>query len=690
MPPTVSSPTSGSPASAASERPSVVARPSADDLGVPRPSSSLSDGRLDSREGGGHVAFGKYRLHFRIARGGMGEVYRASLVGELGFEKPLVIKTILPELAAQPRFIEMFAAEAKTAVALSHGNIVPIYELGRAEDTFYIVMGYVDGPSVAELLAAHRRRGHPPPLAVALSIVRGVLSGLAYAHTEEPGRPAVVHRDVTPRNVMVDRSGQVRIVDFGIASPVSATAAVRAGSTGYVAPEQARGLAVDPRADVFSTGCLLYELLTLERAFPHEGVWIPPDFARLPATLREPLERALDLDLAKRPADASGFLTALGEAIKSHAATFSEADLAAHLRTLQPDGRWAPLAVEPSQDGVTPTTAVRPTTMTFATRLTSVTAASPTDDQPTEGSTAARSPDDATAARDPDDPATTRSPDDATATGGLTEATAARSLEGGTRPASEPTATVAPPAPGRRGLVAALAVAAASLVALWLWSTGSSAPPREARATAGGEGPAAVGPSIDAAPNASPPDADPTLTPGGTTHGDSTGGLGPATSSEPEPTRETAETMPPPALVLHVEPEGATVRIGTQRFEGRSPFVLPLPTHGVLEALVEHPGHTPQTVELHAGKGGERSIVLRPVVPQRRGSLQVLAPSVSWAEVTVDGRRLGVTPTRKLELTAGDHRVVVRCVPDVCPEPRILLRRTVQIEPGQTLRLTAG
>src|SRR5690606_12993889 len=135
---------------------------------------------------------------------------------------------------------------------------------GRAEDTLYIVMGYVDGPSVAQLLATHRRRGHPPPLAVALSIVRGVLAGLAYAHTEEPGRPAVVHRDITPRNVMVDRSGQVRIVDFGIALPAHAAAGVRAGSTGYVAPEQVRAEAVDPRADVFSTACLLYELLTLE------------------------------------------------------------------------------------------------------------------------------------------------------------------------------------------------------------------------------------------------------------------------------------------------------------------------------------------------------------------------------------------------------------------------------------------
>jgi serine/threonine-protein kinase len=579
----------------------------------------------------------------------MGEVYRASLVGELGFEKPLVIKTILPELAAKPRFIEMFAAEAKTAVALSHGNIVPIYELGRAEDTFYIVMGYVDGPSVAQLLAAHRRCGHPPPLAVALSIVRGVLAGLAYAHTEEPGRPAVVHRDITPRNIMVDRSGQVRIVDFGIASPVRATAAVRAGSTGYVAPEQARAEAVDPRADVFSTACLLYELLTLERAFPHEGVWVAPDLAPLPEALRAPVGRALALDPAERPANASAFLSALGEAITRHAATFSETDLAAHLRTLCPDGRWTPSASEPEVEGVTPTTAVRPTTMTFATRLTSVTASS---EEPS-----------------PEPPMPL---DDAAATDGS---------EAGTRPASDRSVTV--PRPPRRVLVTALAVAAAGVAGLWLLSSTAPTPearPADARPSAHPESHGSAGVTIGGG----------VVEPAHPTEADRSPARSTETSPSPAPGDDdgAAEVPSPPALVLHVEPEGASVRIGTQRFEGRSPFVLPLPTHGVLEALVEHPGHEPATIELRAGEAGEHTVVLRPSSPQGRGSLQVLAPAVSWAEVTVDGRRFGVTPTRKLELSAGDHRVVVRCVPDVCPEPRILLRRTVEIEPGQTLRLT--
>ena len=237
--------------------------------------------------------FGKYRLTRRLARGGMGEVYLARLVGELGFERQLVIKTILPELAEKPRFIEMFAAEAKTAVALSHGNIVPAYELGRAADTFYIAMGYVDGPSVAQLLEVAQLKHLDPDIPAGLHVMRGVLAGLSYAHREEPGRQAVVHRDITPRNVLIDRSGQVRIVDFGIAAPARRQVGVRAGSIGYMSPEQARGDAADPRADVFSAGCLLYELCTHQRAFPKEGVWSLPAFDDVPEEVRGPLERAL-------------------------------------------------------------------------------------------------------------------------------------------------------------------------------------------------------------------------------------------------------------------------------------------------------------------------------------------------------------------------------------------------------------
>jgi serine/threonine-protein kinase len=335
---------------------------------------SPEDSRADLLLSGESVAFGKYWLTRLIARGGMGEVYLARLVGELGFEKRLVIKTILPHLAAKPRFVELFAAEAKTAVALSHGNIVPIYELGRTGDTFYIVMGHVDGPSVATLLDAYRREQRVPELAVALHIVRGVLTGLAYAHTPELGRGAVVHRDITPRNVLVDRSGQVRIVDFGIAAPADVEVDVRAGSTGYAAPEQIRSGTVDPRADVFSAAALLYELVTLDRAFPKDGVWAPPDYDVLPDVLRDPIASSLSTDPDKRPDDAGALLDRLAPAFARWAATFGDAQMSAHLRDLFPSGWDEPS--RPAAAGEVPPRAPsrkRPDTQTFATRLTLVT-----------------------------------------------------------------------------------------------------------------------------------------------------------------------------------------------------------------------------------------------------------------------------------------------------------------------------
>ncbi|MEM9460360.1 MAG: protein kinase [Myxococcota bacterium] len=605
MPATVSSPTSG---------------------------SSSVDPAERAGDGTAPVAFGKYRLHHLIARGGMGEVYHASLVGEFGFEKPLVIKTILPEFAAQPRFIELFAAEAKTAVALTHGNIVPIYELGRAEDTFYIVMGYVDGPSVSQLLATHRRRGHPPPLAVALSIVRGVLTGLAYAHTEEPGRPAVVHRDITPRNVMVDRSGQVRIVDFGIAAQARAHPGIRAGSIGYVSPEQARAEAVDPRADVFSTACLLYELLTLARAFPSEGIWSTPDMRGVPEALQKPLLRAMALDPADRPAHASALLQSLGPAITQHAATFTETDLAAHLRVLYPDGRWnRPRGVG---DEPTPATRVHPTTMTFATRPIPI-----SGELPPEHGESAHAEADGSASEDPGPP--------------------------NTSPALRPGTTKPGSTPRRRILVIGLLLTAAATAGLWLGLRSLDQAPS---------------PSIEGDDVTAPAAPDPSDESGSPTSA--------AHDEDPAPTPDLPADTAPPAMLLHVEPPGATVRIGNQRFEGSSPFTLPLPTRGSLMATVEHPGYQSQDVELRAGQPGEHTLSLRPV-SKGRGHLQVLAPGVSWAEVTVDGRRRGITPLRKVDLSAGSHRLIVKCIPDVCPEPKVLLRKTIEITAGELLRVSA-
>jgi eukaryotic-like serine/threonine-protein kinase len=207
--------------------------------------------------------FGKYFLCEKLASGGMAEIYLAKLLGPGGFEKLLVIKQISPELGRERSFVDLFVAEAKTLVSLSHGNIVPVYELGVVDDTYFIAMEYVDGPTLSELLRKLDKRGQvlDPPMAA--YVAGELLKGLDYAHRKADG---VIHRDLSPRNVLVSRDGEVKLVDFGLA--IAAGSAMRgrqgrpAGSFPYMSPEQVRQEALDARSDLFSAGVLLWEMLT--------------------------------------------------------------------------------------------------------------------------------------------------------------------------------------------------------------------------------------------------------------------------------------------------------------------------------------------------------------------------------------------------------------------------------------------
>lgn len=615
--------------------------------------------------------FGKYRLHRRIARGGMGEVYLARLVGELGFERDLVIKTILPELAAKPRFIEMFAAEAKTAVALSHGNIVPAYELGRTADTFYIAMGYVDGPSVAQLLEATEAQGKPPNIAAGLHVIRGVLAGLSYAHREEPGRPAVVHRDITPRNVLIDRSGQVRIVDFGIAAPARRQVGVRAGSIGYMAPEQARGDAADPRADVFSSGCLLYELCTHTRAFPKEGVWLTPDLSQVPGDVRDPLERALAIDPDARFKDASEMNAALRASFANHAGTFDDAALARTISKLFPKGWRRGEETRNGDSGEGPV--LDGPNETYATRLTAVTGINPASRPPADptetpamGQLPVDLPEDDNGPDDngPDDNEDKpRAAPTASATGTELEASAEASEEnkGGIRVSS---------------LAMILGALAIGLAAFAIGRTDA----RSSDAQAVAERVPDPGPDAAAA-------IAPTTSP---------------TASQPLPSVEPIPSNPstPPRVPnveqhLRVSPEAAVVEVDGERLPGTSPYVLSIPPDGPLEVRVSARGHTPQTLTLSAEDLSDPSKPMNvtleavPVKVRDPGGLRVLAPTVAWAEVLVDGKKVGSTPTRRISVPSGRHKVEVRCVPDVCAPARTLYRQTVTIEPGKTSRVDA-
>jgi eukaryotic-like serine/threonine-protein kinase len=220
--------------------------------------------------------FGRYRLIRRIGKGGMAEAFLAVLEGAKGFRRKCVVKRIRPDKAASTNFTQMFADEARITAALHHPNIVQVYEFGEVGNLFFLTMEYLDGRTLAALLDGLHARGLLMPINMAAHISRQVARGLHYAHnlTDDFGVAlGVIHRDVSPTNVMLLRTGEVKILDFGVAK---AERALKQGATvvgkvkgklSYMAPEQHSGKAVDQRADVFALGVMLWEMLTGELLF---------------------------------------------------------------------------------------------------------------------------------------------------------------------------------------------------------------------------------------------------------------------------------------------------------------------------------------------------------------------------------------------------------------------------------------
>jgi hypothetical protein len=269
------------------------------------------------------TTFGKYFLTEKLAIGGMAEIYLAKIVGPGGFEKPVVIKQIHPSLSGQRHFVDLFVAEAKTLVTLAHGNIVPVYELGVIDDTYFIAMEYIDGPTLYRFTEALARRGDRLPPAAAAWIAARILEGLDYAHRKGEG---VIHRDLSPRNVMLSRDGEVKLVDFGIAVPLGAAddgdaQSAPTGSFPYMSPEQVRREPLSGQTDLFSVGVLFWEMLAGKRLFARPdpdatlaavtGADIPPPSSvapGVPARLDEIALRALQRDQAARWASAGEML----------------------------------------------------------------------------------------------------------------------------------------------------------------------------------------------------------------------------------------------------------------------------------------------------------------------------------------------------------------------------------------------
>ncbi len=222
--------------------------------------------------------FGQYVLEEHIATGGMAEVYQARMMGMEGFQKTVAIKRILPHLTDNDEFVTMFIDEAKLAAQLNHNNIIHIYDLGKIDRSYYIAMEYIEGRDLRSILRLCRDREVVPPVALALYVATLLASALDYAHKKrdfEDRDLGLVHRDVSPQNVLISNDGAIKLCDFGIAKAASKASHTRAGALKgklqYMSPEQAWGKDIDHRSDIFSLGLVLYEMLTGEKAFTGES-----------------------------------------------------------------------------------------------------------------------------------------------------------------------------------------------------------------------------------------------------------------------------------------------------------------------------------------------------------------------------------------------------------------------------------
>ncbi len=316
------------------------------------PSSPPEDpGRLPRK-------LGDYLLFEPIGKGGMAEIFLAVTRTELGGRRLCVVKRILPTLAAQQQFAEMLIFEAKLAARLDHANVVRVTDLGRADGELFIAMEYVEGFDLNDLLKRCTRERVALPREFALGIVCAVLRGLDYAHrrTSEAGLPlGIVHRDVSPSNVLLSFEGEVKLCDFGIAHAnqlASGEAAARVheealqGKAGYMSPEHARGESLDARADVFAAGILLWELLSGKRMYKKDGAAslldqaraaeIPPLSARGvqgEERLHAIVRRALAPNREDRYPSAAAFLRDLEEHMSAEGLTLSSIKLGTWLES---------------------------------------------------------------------------------------------------------------------------------------------------------------------------------------------------------------------------------------------------------------------------------------------------------------------------------------------------------------------
>ncbi len=296
---------------------------------------------------------GKYILLDKLAVGGMAELYRALITGVQGFEKLIAIKKILPHLATEEELITSFIDEAKLAALLHHQNIVQIYDFGSLDESYFIAMEYLFGKDCRIITNKAKEKKLPIELEYALFIVSRICAGLDYAHNlkDFQGKPLnIIHRDISPPNILITFEGDVKIVDFGIAKAASQNTMTQMGmikgKVAYMSPEQAAGKKIDNRSDIFSCGIILYELVTGSKMFSGDTLHIlskvrnaefdkPEETQKgLPDKLLKIIYKALEKDPERRFQSCSDMLTDIEECLYGNGMRPTVQGLAKYLKTL--------------------------------------------------------------------------------------------------------------------------------------------------------------------------------------------------------------------------------------------------------------------------------------------------------------------------------------------------------------------
>ena len=353
--------------------------------------------KIEDEEPTDGVKFGQYVLVEKIATGGMAEVWKARMRGVEGFQKIVAIKKILPHLSDNQDFIEMFVDEAKLAAQLNHNNIIHIYDLGKIQSSYYIAMEYIDGYDLKTILRRGEDRGHPMTVELALFIASKLASALDYAHRKkdfEEKEMGLVHRDVSPQNVLVSQEGDIKLCDFGIAKAASKASHTQAGALKgklqYMSPEQAWGRSIDRRSDIFALATVLFEMLTNRKLFTgdnelsileqvREARVQPPSIHNDEVTpdIDKIVIKALQKDPANRYQTAGEMARDLDAILYSFKPTPTSADLAIYMHRLSaPEPE--PFQSEPSFEAPPPMAAPAPAPVTPSPAPVAAPAAAPT------------------------------------------------------------------------------------------------------------------------------------------------------------------------------------------------------------------------------------------------------------------------------------------------------------------------